>query len=106
MVLLLLALFPLQADEKHTSQDPEIREVLFDYDQVTLAAMLADLQKRSGIPIEMDAAAKKVVDPDTTIFSTKIQDLSLYKCLYMLLRPKGLTVKCPEKKRVLITAEP
>jgi hypothetical protein len=102
--LLLLALIPVQ--DKENSKDPEIRRVTLDYKDATLTRILEDLRKATGIPIELDEAARKKVDPDKDQFSIKITDLSLYNSLRLILQPSELTVKSVDKKKILITAEP
>lgn len=102
--LLLLALIPLQDQE--TSKDPEVRRVTLDYKDATLSQILEDLRKGTGIPIDLDDAARKEVDPDKESFSIKIRDASLYNALKLILGPSQLTVKSLEKKRILITVGP
>jgi hypothetical protein len=104
IVALLLALGALQADEKQTSKDPEIREINLEYKDASLTEVFVDLQKKSGIPIEMDERARKAVDPDQTLLTTTIRNLPLYKSLYLAVRhlPK-LSVQVLDHRNILIT---
>jgi hypothetical protein len=102
----LLGMRSLEADEKDTSKDSEIRQVMLDCDQVSSSGNLADLQKRTGIPIEMDAEAGSAVDTDKTLLRTKIRDLSLCKTLYLPLNPRGIEALSIDTKRILITDRP
>ena len=54
----------------------------------------------------MDESARNAVDPDKTLITTRIRDLSLYKVLYLMLRNYGLKISVIEHKKVLISAVP
>jgi hypothetical protein len=100
---LLLAFIPAQDVEKDSSKDPDVRQMDMSYEEMPLTAILSDLQRKTGIPIEMDEDAKKAVDPDKTLVSIKVHDLSLCKSLYLMLLPHRLTVRVVDRKKVLIT---
>ena len=102
--LLILALIPGQ--DKNDSKDPEIRRVSLDYKDASLSRVLEDLRKTTGIPIEFDDAARKQVDPDKEEMSIKIQEMSLYNSLKLMLGPLNLAVNSVEKKKILITVQP
>jgi len=104
IVALILTLGALQADEKQTSKDPEIRQIDFEYKDAALTEVFADLQKKTGIPIEMDERARKAVDPDKTLLTTTIRDLSLYKSLYLTVgRYPRISVQVVNHRKILIT---
>jgi hypothetical protein len=101
--LLLLALIPVQ--EKEDSRDPDVRRVSLDYSSASLSQILEDLRKVTGIPIDMDDAARKQVDPDKVLISVKIADLTLSTSLRLMLTSHQLSIQSIEKKKVLITVQ-
>ena len=101
--LLLLALIPVQ--EKEDSRDPDVRRVSLDYSSASLSQILEDLRKVTGIPIDMDDAARKQVDPDKVLISVKIADLTLSTSLRLMLTSLQLSIQSIEKKKVLITVQ-
>ena len=103
IVALLLALGALQADEKQTSKDPQIRHVDFEYKDASLTEVFADLQKKTGIPIEMDERARKAVDPDKTLVTTTIRDITLFIGLHLVVRNHKLTLQVDDHRKVIIT---
>lgn len=104
IVALVLALGALQADDRQTSKDPEIRHVDFDTKDASLTEIFADLQKTTGIPIEMDERARKAVDPDQTRLTTKIRDISLWIGLNLAVRHLKLVPQIVDHRKILITA--
>ncbi len=103
IVALLLALGAPQADEKQTSKDPEIRHIDFDYKDAALSEVLADLQKKTGIPVEMDERGQKAVDPDKTLLTTRIRDISLVIGLSLAVRHLQLSVRVFDHRKVVVT---
>jgi hypothetical protein len=101
--LLLVALIPVQ--NKEDSRDPDVRRVSLDYSSASLSQILEDLRKVTGIPIDMDDAARKQVDPDKVLISVKIADLTLSTSLRLMLTSHQLSIQSIEKKKVLITVQ-
>lgn len=87
------------------AKDPESVTVTLDYKDLTIAEILTDLQKVSGVPIEMDESAREAVDPAKQRRSIKVQDINLTSALHLLFRPLGLTVRLVDKKKFLITVQ-
>ena len=101
-VLLILALIPWQ--DKEDSTDPDIRSVSVDYDNVLLDKILADLQKRTGIPIEMTDGAREQLNPSKVTVSIKVEDMPLTSVLRLIILPRTTNVGIisVQKKKVLL----
>lgn len=103
MKAVLLVLMVLVSQDKDTSKNPRVRHVTLNIDDLSITQVLDDLRRETGIPIEYHDSARKLVDPDKTKVSTKIQDISLANGLSLLLRSYGLRAGADEMK-VVITA--
>ncbi len=108
IAVILLSLCSAQDADKDASKDPNVRRISVDYDQVLLETILADLQKRTGIPIEMDERARKEIDPSKEKISMKAQDLTVTAILSLMVRPRSpvVTLRFIDNKKLLITTKP
>lgn len=100
---LILLLIPLQDAKK--VQDPDVRRVTISVRNVPLNKLIGDLQKDTGIPIELDEDAMKRVNTDNAQVSFEVKDLPLTATLKLLLQPHGFKVVPVEKKKVVVTLE-
>jgi hypothetical protein len=88
------------------SGDPDTAKVSVDFEDQSLTEVLSNLTLLTGVPIELDAAArKKLGDPDKLMVSFKVKDTVLTSALGLLLTPHGLSVKVVDRKKVLVTAK-
>ena len=104
---LILCLGPLQDADKDTSKDPAVRRISVDYDEVLLGTILADIQKRTGIPVEMDERAVKELDPSQVKISMKAQDLTVSVILALMLKPRSpvITFYWVENRKLVISTK-
>lgn len=87
--------------------DPDTVKVTADFDNATLAEVLDNITLISGVPIELDDAAKKKIgDPKKERISFKVQDVSVTGAAKLIFTPRGLEVKVVDQKKLLITAGP
>jgi hypothetical protein len=97
--LMVLAMLTATQDAK----DPEKVRVTAEFKNTTFAAALEALRKQSGVPIEVDEAAKKVVDFEKDLLTLKLNDIVLTGALRLMCGPSGLEARVVEKKKILIT---
>jgi hypothetical protein len=95
--MIAIALACLLAQEK----DPDVATVTLDMTNASLGLILETLSKTTGIPIELDADAKKDLDlrESTTL---KLENMVLTGALKLILFPSGFEAKVFDKKKVLI----
>jgi hypothetical protein len=107
MIMLALAFAvvcgPFQDESAQDKKDPDSVKVTLDCENASIGEILESLKLISGIPIELDAAAQKKVDPAIEKVSLKLQDTILTDALKLLFGPRGLEVTVVDKKKVLIT---
>ena len=86
-----------------TSTDPDGLTMTLDMSDSTLGEVLDQLREISGVPIEMDEAARKKLDlsAKTTL---KAKDLNLTSTVRLLFSGKGVEVKAVDKKKIVISA--
>jgi hypothetical protein len=83
--------------------DPDTLLMTVDLSDYTVGEVLDQLRDLSGVPIEMDEAAKKKVDL-TTKATFKVKDVSLTSAVKLLFTGKGVEVSSVDKKKIVITA--
>lgn len=105
IAVILLSLCPGQEADKDQSKDPNVRRVSVDYENVLLETILEDLQKRTGIPIEMDEWARKEIDPSKEKVSMKAQDLTVSVIVSLMVKPRSTVImlRFINNKKLLIT---
>ena|SRR6185295_15997113 len=85
------------------AKDPNTTRVSIKVKDATLDQVLKTLTKDTGIPIELDDAAKKEIDPEKEQISIDIKQLNLTDALRLILGPANMDVKVVEEKKVVIT---
>lgn len=85
------------------AKDPSTTKVSIQVKDTTLDQVLKTLTKDTGIPIELDDAAKKEIDPEKEQISVDIKQLNLTDALRLILGPANMDVKVVGKKKVVIT---
>lgn len=96
-IALLLALVCMPQEK-----DPENAKITLDLHNVTVQEVLDHITKTTKIPIELDDAARKKLDPEAKI-SLKVQDINVKGALQLLLGPQGFSVKLVDKKKFVVT---
>jgi hypothetical protein len=86
-------------------KDPDVATVSLDVKSASLGLILEMVSKRSGIPIELDADAKKDLDLKEVI-TIKLENLVVTGALKLILFPSGFEAKVVGKKKVLIVRAP
>ncbi len=86
------------------STDPDAYKITMELSDYTLGEVLDQIRDLTGVPIEMDEAAKKKVDLSTRT-SFNVKDISLTSAVKLLLAGKGVEVKSVDKKKLVITAK-
>jgi hypothetical protein len=99
--ILMLALAAVPAQDK---TDPDVARVTLEFQDTTLGVILESIRKITGIPIDLDEAARKSVDLDKDTATVEIKDTTVTGALQLIFGVRGLKVKVIDKKKVLITA--
>jgi hypothetical protein len=86
------------------STDPDTYKITMELTDYTLGEVLDQIRDLTGVPIEMDEAAKKKVDLSTKV-SFNVKDISLTSAVKILFTGKGVEVKSVDKKKILISAK-
>ena len=84
-------------------QDPDTVKVTVEVQDMSLAQVLKLIQTSSRVPIELDAAARRKIDPEKETISATLKDVSVTTALKLLIGPAGLQVKVVDQKKVVIT---
>jgi type II secretory pathway component GspD/PulD (secretin) len=98
ILMLALAAVPVQ-DKK----DPDVARVTLEFQDTALGVILESIRKITGIPIELDEAARKNVDLENGKVTAQIKDTTVTSALKLLFGIYGLEVNVIDKKKVLIT---
>ena len=85
-----------------SSTDPDSYKITMELSDYTLGEILDQMRDLTGVPIEMDEAAKKKVDLSTKV-SFNVKDISLTSAVKILLTGKGVSVKSVDKKKIVVT---
>lgn len=85
------------------AKDPDTTRVSIKVKDATFDQVLRTLTKDTGIPIELDDAAKKEIDVEKAEISIEITQLNLTAALRLIFGPSNLEVKVVDKKKVVIT---
>ena len=96
VLALALAAFP--------TTDPDTYKITMEITDSTLGEVLDQIRDLTGVPIEMDEAAKNKVDLSTKA-TFKVKDLTLTSAVRILFNGKGVEVKSVDKKKIVITAK-
>lgn len=91
---LLLALAP--------TQDPDQVKITADFEQESLAEIVNSLMYITGVPIEVEDAARKKLESAKITF--KIQDLTLSSAVRLLIRGQGVQMKVVDRKKIVLSA--
>jgi hypothetical protein len=84
--------------------DPDTYKITMELTDSTLGEVLDQIRDLTGVPIEMDEAAKKKVDLTTKV-NFNVKDISLTSAVKVLLTGKGVEVKSVDKKKIVISAK-
>jgi hypothetical protein len=87
-------------------QDPDTVKVTVEVRDRTLAEVLKLIETSTRVPIALDEAARKKIDPDQELVSATLKDVPVTTALKLLVLPRGLDVKVVDRKRVVLTAAP
>lgn len=98
---LLLALFAAPAQAK----DPDKVEVSVDLQDATMGQLFEMLTRLSGIPIELDEAAKKAFDLDKEKVSVKLDKISLSGALRLILAPRNMQAAWVDQKKLVVSTK-
>jgi hypothetical protein len=96
-LLILLAVFP-----KDRTRDLPPR-VTLDAEGESVTVLLMEVERQTGVRVEIDASAKGELDPWMPVW-LKVSDISMDSALALLCTPRGLWVTWKDRKHVLITA--
>jgi hypothetical protein len=84
-------------------KDPDQVKVTADMQNAPLGQVLEMFSQISGVPIELDDAARKQLDLDKEMISIKVQDISVTGALKLLFARHNMDVKTVDKKKVVIS---
>ena len=84
------------------STDPDTYRITMDLTDTPLGEVLDQIRDLTGVPIEMDEAAKQKVDLSTKT-SFNVKDISLTGAVRILLTGKGVEVKSVDKKKIVVS---
>lgn len=83
-------------------KDPDQVRITVDLQDVTMGEAIEAFSRLSGVPIELDDAARKELDLGRKL-GIKMQDISLTSGLKLLLVRTNMDVRTVDRKKVLIT---
>ena len=99
-------LAPLSIKHGEKSRDPEVCRVSMDYSEVSLEIIFRDLEKTTGIPIEIHPDLRADMDLGRQKVSLKLRDISMLSALNLMLRPRfpTLSIFPLDHRRVVIVS--
>lgn len=100
MIATLLAFLAVTAPQ---DKDPDKVRVTIDLQDASLKEVLDMVENLSGIPVEVDAAARKALDFDNCKISIKVRDLSVTGALRLMVGPRGCDATWVDKKKMVIS---
>ena len=83
-------------------KDPDKFKITAEFENTALEDVLDALKSLTGIPVEIDDAARKKLDMKATT-SFKVQDVTFTAAVKLLVGPHGLDVKSVHQSKLLVT---
>jgi len=101
---LILSLMPLE--DAAWSKDPELRRISRKLVTYPITAIVLSLMEETGIPIEFDGKAKKLLENDDSDLSVDVEQVTVLDVLHLICMPRNLKAVPVDKMKVVITADP